>query len=300
MQLYNGRYIQVHKPLTLEHVSSHLEDYRNRESPVTTIGAYALDENSHAKWICFDADREDQWNGLRSLAVNLKRDGVPAYLEPSRRGGHLWLFTPRMSGVQARRFGNQLLSEHELNVELYPKQDRLIEGEGAGSFVRLPLGVHRKKQWVYHFVDVDGNPLAPSITEQIKILATPELVPMDFIDEVVARSPEPQPLSPTPTFEKKPIISGESLSKRLIHRVSVFDFVSQYVSLDQSGIGHCPFHDDEHTSFQVNTQKNYWNCYADKGCGGGNIIHFWSKWREVHGQDPNFIPTITELAQMLL
>ncbi len=299
MQLANGRYIQVHKPLTLGYVASHLEDYRNPELPITTIGAYALDENSQAKWMCFDADEEVQWNGLISLTVNLKSEGVPAYLEPSRRGGHLWLFIPPMPGVQARRFGNQLLSEHGLNVELYPKQDRLVEDEGAGSFVRLPLGIHRKKQWVYHFVDLDGNPLTPSITEQIKLLAAPELVPMDLIEDVLARSPEPHLLSPTPTFEKQPIPSGEVLSKRLIHRVSVFDFVSQYVSLDHRAIGHCPFHDDEHTSFQVNTQKNYWNCYADKGCGGGNIIHFWSKWREVHAQDPAFVPTITELAQML-
>lgn len=170
VQLASGRYIQVHKPLTLEHIYSHLEDYRNPELHITTIGAYALNEKAQAKWICFDADREDQWNGLLSLAVILKSEGVPAYLEPSRRGGHLWLFIPSMPGVEARRFGNQLLSEHKLNLEVYPKQDKLIEGEGAGSFVRLPLGVHRKRQWVYHFIDLDGNPLAPSITELAQML----------------------------------------------------------------------------------------------------------------------------------
>lgn len=184
------------------------------------------------------------------------------------------------------------------DIEIYPKQDSLDNLEGAGSFVRLPLGLHRKDGKVHYFVDAGGNPLAVTITEQVRLLVAPEKVARDFIDGIIARSPEPRQVSPTPAFEKKPVQSSEFLSKRLVARVSAYDFVSQFVSLDSRGVGYCPFHDDEHHSFQVNTSKNYWNCYAE--CGGGNVIHFWSKWREKHGQDPEFIPTITELAGMLL
>jgi DNA primase len=80
--------------------------------------------------------------------------------------------------------------------------------------------------------------------------------------------------------------------------MAVVEFVSQYVELDANGRGHCPFHDDQVQSFQVNLTQNYWHCYA--GCGGGSIIDFWMKWRQTHGQPDDFTATITELAKMLL
>lgn len=293
-----GTYIQVAKPLTLETVSSHLLGHRFKDVSPITLGAYALDEYSQAKWICFDADQPQQWEGLLSLARLLSDQGLHPYLEPSRRGGHLWLFTPVIAGKDARRFGNYLKAEHGVeDVELYPKQDRLLEG--AGSFVRLPLGVHRKDNHRYHFVKLDGStPLAPTIREQIAMLAAPQRVPLEFIEGILAYAPETEAFSPTPTFESLHTASGENLSDRLKSHISVFDFVSQYVPLDRNAKGYCPFHDDKHKSFQVNVRENYWNCYAD--CGGGSIIDFWAKWREVHGQTPTFKDTVTELAQMLL
>jgi hypothetical protein len=83
--------------------------------------------------------------------------------------------------------------------------------------------------------------------------------------------------------------------------ISVFDFVSRYVQLNERGIGFCPFHDDEHMSFGVNTTRNYWSCFA--GCSsviegktikGGSVIHFWQRWREKEGQDGSFEPTLID------
>lgn len=296
-----GKYIQVAKPLTLDLVAAHLENRTTSGRPCPTIGAYALDEYSFAKWLCFDADTEPQWDNLLLMAANLSAEGVTPYLEPSRRGGHLWLFTSPLAAVDARRFGKYLKAEYSLEkIELYPKQDQLAEG--AGSFVRLPLGVHQKDGKRHHFVTVDGiTPLAPTIREQVAMLAQPQRVPAQFIDSILAIAPPAERVSPTPKFAQLKGASGEKLSDRLKSRVSVYDFVSQYVQLDSRGIGFCPFHDDEHHSFQVNIQKNYWNCYAtNSGCGGGSIIHFWQKWRELHGQSPDFKETVTELAQMLL
>lgn len=189
--------------------------------------------------------------------------------------------------------------EHGIEqVEIYPKQGSLEGLEGGGSFVRLPLGLHRKDQRVHHFIEPNGTPLAPTITEQLRVLAVPQLIPQDFINAVISRAPEERITSPSPTFEKVKVTLGEKVSDRLVARVSVLDFVGQFVQLDSRGVGRCPFHDDQHHSFQVNTQKNYWNCYA--GCGGGSLIHFWQKWRETHDQSPTFKETVTELANMLL
>jgi hypothetical protein len=302
VQLSSGSYIQLPQPLTLETIAAHLEDYRCPDRQSVTIGAYALNETGYAKWVCFDADQESRWAQLLSMAQKLQNSGIRGYLEQSRRGGHLWLFTPRISGSIARRFGHQLAQEHNIEqIEIYPKQASLEGLEGAGSFVRLPLGLHRKDMKVHHFINPDGSPLAPAIHEQLILLAAPQLVPHEFINAVLARSPEEKVVVPSPTFEKVKSAPGEKLSDRLVARVTVYDFVSQFVPLDSRGVGHCPFHDDQHRSFQVNIQKNYWNCYATgSGCGGGSLIHFWQKWREAHGQSPDFKETVTELAQMLL
>lgn len=291
MQLEDGRYITVKKYLSLDHITAHLKGF-------ITLGAYALDEESKAKWICLDADTDEQWQGLWSLARQFERQNITPYLEPSRRGGHLWLFIPPISGEDARCFGRQLLAMHDLQgIELYPKQDALKTG--PGSLVRLPLGRHRLTGRRYHFVTPSGEPLAPTVREQIDLLAQPARVPQAFIDEVMLSTPASQTSSPIPPFAQTiGEAPGATLSERLKNSVSVHDFVSRYVELDRQGRGLCPFHDDRRKSFGVNVDGNYWHCWA--GCGGGSLIDFWSRWRAKNGQDPGFVATITELADMLL
>ncbi|GEM_PF-720618 len=312
LQVENGTYTQVREKLTLTHIFKHLTNARLGYKPFT-IGAYALNEQSQAKWVCFDADALHQWAELWRLAWSLQEVGVPTYLEPSRRGGHLWLFTPLLSGTEIRQFSRKLLvmekiaeygDDKKRRIEIYPKQDVL--GEGAGSFVRLPLGVHMKTGQVYHFVDLDGKPIAPSVREQLKVLGQPSRVSSDFIATILAQElelPTPPP-KPSPKFKKRKPRHNEPLSESLKHAISVHDFVSRYVALNEQGRGLCPFHDDHEKSFAVNKQRNYWHCFAGclttDGNKGGSIIDFWMKWRETHGQDGSFTETVKELREMLL
>lgn len=83
-QLPTGKYTRTNHPLSLQHVYDHLYGLANM-----TLGAYALDTASRAKWVCFDADDETTYNGLRHAIFSLAQVGQPAYLERSRRGGHL-------------------------------------------------------------------------------------------------------------------------------------------------------------------------------------------------------------------
>ena len=49
------------------------------------------------------------------------------------------------------------------------------------------------------------------------------------------------------------------------------DIVRAYgVDLDHNGSGRCPFHDDQHASFQV--WADGWRCYAENR--GGDALHF--------------------------
>jgi DNA primase len=85
------------------------------------------------------------------------------------------------------------------------------------------------------------------------------------------------------------------VSEKIKARVTVLEFVSQYVELKPAAsgaIGLCPFHDDHHPSFGVNTEGNYWHCFV--GCGGGSVIDFWMKWQKC-----DFATAVRELAEML-
>ncbi len=289
VQQPDGRYITIHKPLDFNLITQHLLGH-------ITLGVYLLDATSTAKSICLDADTDEAWQMLLTLTRTLQQQNIPVYPELSRRGGHLWLFTEPLNGSFARRFGKQLLAEHHLSdVELYPKQDQLVSG--PGSLVRLPLGIHRLTGRKYHFITPDGEPLAPTFREQITLLASPALVPFGFIMSLLAKT-LPSAEAPKPTPEHKPTSpAGHTLSERIKARISVLDFISQYVQLDAKHTGFCPFHDDQKQSFSVNMEQNYWHCFA--GCSGQTVIDFWMLWRAKHGQDGSFTATIKELREML-
>jgi hypothetical protein len=292
MQQVDGTYLTIHRPLQTHHLQDHL-------AGKLTLGAYALNAASLANWIVFDADDDEKWNGLLRLAETLQLQLLSVYLELSRRGGHLWLFTAALPGMFARRFAKQLLTEHNLEeIEIYPKQDQLIGG--SGSLVRLPFGVHRKSGKVYPFIHRNGQALAPTIRDQVALLSSPARVPLPFVLSVLSRVqslPLAQP-EPITAFHKVETTSGTTLSERLKGTISVLEFVRCYVQLDRNHTGFCPFHDDQHPSFAVNEEYNYWHCFA--GCGGGSIIDFWMKWREKQGHDGSFKATITELRKILL
>jgi hypothetical protein len=143
-------------------VRSHLEGR-------ITIGLYAINpETQRCKWVAIDADYSNALEDLLKLQWELRRDGVEAALEKSRRGGHLWIFAERPLLARecriyihnlARRVrvpirgassepGEKALCE---GIEVFPKQDEIPSNE-FGNALRGPLGVHRgvgKRYWFY-------------------------------------------------------------------------------------------------------------------------------------------------------
>lgn len=279
IQLDDGRYVCIKKPSTAAVMYRHLEG-------TLTLGAYLLDQESMTRQIVLDADDDEQLEQLKRMAWSLDAQDIPAYLETSRRGGHLRLFFPeRISGQKARRFGLKLLKDHHLKMELYPKQEMVKDG--PGSLVRVPFGKHRLTGIRYGFINPDGSELAP-LAKQVELLAHPHTVPLPFI-EANQLEPERKPVYPRPG-------TGETVWERIKTSVTVHEFVSQYVELKPTGngfVGKCPFHDDQKPSFGVNTRDNYWNCFA--GCGGGSIIDFWMTYQGI-----DFKTAVTELEDMLL
>jgi hypothetical protein len=298
----NGSYVTVKKPLKSGMVYSHLTCHWKETKPFT-IGAYALSPDSEAKWLCLDADDDQEWQHIWKLAIDLNKQDVPTYVEQSRRGGHLWFFfhSP-IPGHEARDFGKYLIQSGDLpsSIEIYPKQDQLADG--PGSLVRLPLGIHQKAGKVFHFVGLDGKPLAPRVAQQIELLSQPDRVPQPFVEDVLLRVQEIQQLDELCNLEVAPTNTAlqprETLSEAIKRSITVGELVSRYIELDQQGRGLCPLHDDNVKSFQVNTAKNYWSCYA--GCGGGSVVDFMMKLRERNGEDGSFTATVLAMREMFL
>ena len=281
-QLDDGRYICVHEQLNTGHLFGHLRGK-------ITLGTYLLDQESRARFLVLDVDEEQGWERLGHLARGLADEDIPAYLEKSRRGGHLWLFLGQaVAGRDARAFGQGLLATYQAEgVELFPKQDRIAGG--PGSLIRMPFGVHRLTGRRYGFYAVDGTSLAPTIREQIFALGSPETVPKAAFEAYRASAPA------TSANTELPEAPTGMVSERIKAAVSVLEFVSRHVDLKPTAsgaIGVCPFHDDHRPSFGVNAEGNYWSCFA--GCGGGSVIDFWMRFKGV-----DFTTAVTELAEML-
>jgi hypothetical protein len=296
VQRYDGSYQCIKRPLTLPLLQAHLVGK-------ITLGVYALDDHSLARWLCLDADDESAWQALRRVAADLEVQEVPCYRELSRRGGHLWLFLSPTQGKTTRLFGKGIIGAYQLQeVELYPKQDQL--NTGPGSLVKAPFGVHQKSQMRYPFVDAENRFLAPTVEEHLARLCPPKTVPRAFFERLVQRGEEfeaarRQPTTHGPdTHPSRHLSPDQVVSERLKASISVYEFVSRYVALTPQGRGFCPFHDDQQMSFGVNIHENFWHCFA--GCGGGSIIDFWMKWREQHGEEGSFRATIKDLAHLLL
>jgi hypothetical protein len=254
----DGSYLCIRQPLTGEHLRSHIRGE-------LTLGAYVLNEKGHARYTVFDADTDVEYHRLFSMADRLAVEGVPSYMEESRRGGHLWFFFERaISGEAALQFGQGLSVRFNLEAEIFPK----TVTDNVGSLIRLPFGTHRKSGERYPFVNIDdGLPIAPTVRQQLNILRDADVVRLGDIRRYMDIAPPRERYPSTETGE------------------DVFAYVSQFVELKPTrsgGVGHCPFHDDRHASFSVNRTGNYWHCFA--GCGGGKIEQFKKKWESLAGE----------------
>jgi hypothetical protein len=310
LQLPNGIFFPMHRPLTNTDIFKHLTEFHAGRKPYTIAG-YFLNEKNQGNKLRLDANTPQLWQALLQMAQHLERESIPVYLELSASGGHLWLFTPPLSGTVLRQFGQHLLKEYKIpivdeagkqgKIGLYPKQTAIEVGH-PDSFVALPLGMDAETHQAYPFITADGQPIGSSWQEQIAVLALPKRVTQDYIDKVLSpiSKIDPKsnpPLSPTeahaPAYGQR-----EFLSERLKREFPVYEFVQHYVALDHNARGFCPFHHDQKQSFQVNRRDNYWHCHA--GCKGNTIIDFWMLWRTKSGQDGSFKKTILDLRDMLL
>src|SRR5258706_2791659 len=92
-----------------------------------TLGIYLLNKDSHVRFIVLDHDGENGWDYLSESGNKLAEFGIPAYLEKSRRCGHMWFFFAKPTrGELARKFAQGIIQTNNFECfEISHKQHEL-------------------------------------------------------------------------------------------------------------------------------------------------------------------------------
>lgn len=282
-QRNDGGYWRVGRSLTMTDLANHLDRQ-------WTLGSYVMNEKGRCRFAVFDADSENGLPELRHLQAILARQGIPAYLERSRRGGHLWVFF--VEPVPASQVRAWLLPWCPAGVEFYPKQ---AEGAGYGSLIRLPLGVHLRSGKRYPFVEWRERgpvPVARSAPATLDWLATIKRAQVPDLQPARPRAPRTQETSFSnsrhTTMLTFPLTIREWCANQDPYRV-----IGAYVDLNSQGIGSCPFSwhhthgRDAHASFKVytpGTPGGYcWYCYTWQQ--GGSVFDFLRYWHNLEPRE---------------
>jgi TOTE conflict system, Archaeo-Eukaryotic Primase domain len=165
-----------------------------------TVNLYAINPQTQCcKWVAIDADydTEQAKRDLAKLRKELLFDNVFAVQEYSRRGGHLWILCEEpLPAKQCRLFiynlalrlgvpikGSRFADE---GIEIFPKQDFLEPG-ALGNGIRAPLGIHRKNDTRYWFVDI--GPL--TLESQINALSQLPKLTAEQLNGLTYKMPPP-------------------------------------------------------------------------------------------------------------
>ena len=284
LQQPTGRYRRIGAPVTAAVLRRHV-------AGTLTMGTYVIDEAGRCRFAVYDADTPDGLALLAEVQGRLAADGIPSHLEGSRRGGHLWvLFSQRLAAGVVRRW---LLPYCPPGVEFYPKQATV--GQGYGSLIRVPLGVHRLSGRRYPFVWwVTGAPVLVAHSTSALLswcCSLEQAAPPDehtLISPPSAMSATPPQASITKNVSTAPRSGYPSIAAWCAAQ-DPFSLIGRYVRLDPRGLGHCPFGEhhrdgvDQHPSFRVYVPTVpggcCWYCYT--WGQGGNVFNFLARYHRL-------------------
>jgi hypothetical protein len=279
VQLPDGRYRRQGTDFTYETLFWHLEGRH-------TLGTYLINELNQCGFAVFDSDAPTGLYDLATVQINLRTNGIPAYLEQSRRGAHLWVFLSEpISPVLLRAW---LLPFCPVGVEFYPKQEA-ASWEHPGSLIRLPLGVHLRVFERYPFVTlIDDQPfsLFSSVVDALGWFSTVERAPVPSLPTLSnQRDGGRQPTQRNISFKKTQpttTVGVPGTVREWCLNQDPLTVIGRYVRLDNNGVGCCPFgwhHDDGvdmHPSFVAYRPTApdicCWYCHVWRS--GGSLFDF--------------------------
>jgi hypothetical protein len=132
------------------------------------ISGYMISPDSFTHSLAIDFDTPDGLEQGFAVAAAMGAAGLPAYVETSRRGSHLWLtLDGQVSAKVARRalrafLATALADPEDVHIEIRPGSDTIAPG-GLGHALRLPFMPHPKTGVTPQFMDASGTVMGPTI-----------------------------------------------------------------------------------------------------------------------------------------
>lgn len=232
----------VREPLTPEVVLAGLQ----RSGPAISGFLITPDSTSHVAAIDYDTDI-----GLvqaTELAGVMANDGIPAYVETSRRGGHLWCILDRAVPAVALRAALRGLLQaagqpDDPHIELRPGSDTIKE-DGLGHALRMPWMPHPLTRQAGVVYDAEGTRLGPTIADGLLDI---EWASADRFLAWGERWVRPQ-VTHIPTHHRAPyedFPDDDSLASDLLRELWGVPNATPGRSV------RCPAHDDKHASLSI-------------------------------------------------
>lgn len=168
----------VREPLTPEIALAGI----TKTGPAISGFMIAPDSVTHSLAIDFDTD-----DGLAqgfAVARAMGLAGLPAYVETSRRGSHLWCILNRVVDAKVARralrafLATAMLDPEDVHIEIRPGSDTVdarwhehvrdaVVGQGLGHALRLPFMPHPKTGVSPTFHDATGKVMGPTLAQII-------------------------------------------------------------------------------------------------------------------------------------
>jgi hypothetical protein len=129
-----------------------------------SISGYMIAPGSVSHVAAIDFDTDNGFEQALQLSRFMELEGLPSYIETSRRGAHLWCVLDKvLPAVAIRAAMRGLLQGAELpdddpHIEIRPGSDTLTEG-GLGHALRLPLMPHPKTGRQGKLLYASGEPM---------------------------------------------------------------------------------------------------------------------------------------------
>jgi hypothetical protein len=239
-------WIAVREPLTPEVI---ITAFRTKR-PVSGYVSSAPDADGRitSHLACLDVDIEPGGLLLADrIGRAMRRTGIPAYIEGSRRGAHLWVVLDRSLPCPIIRRGLKALiaaADVELHpkIELRPGQDKLSGPDGLGNALRLPLMPHQTTGVAGELMEPGGRVFARKIAEAC------------FVDWANAAILEEWAQRWTPEIDPREIPHSYRRPRAHDDRddASVVELLAGLgVRAVPGRAAKCPFHDDTHPSLSI-------------------------------------------------
>lgn len=245
-----GQWIARREPLTAQVV---IDAFRSGR-PVGGYVAGVPDAEGHytTHLACLDVDLDDGFAVAIRIAKAMKRTGIPAYLEGSRRGAHLWCLLDRaLPGPVVRRALLSLIGaagvEPDPKIELRPAQDHLSGADGLGYALRMPLMPHQRTGVRGELMDPAGRLVATRMHEAVMNLDWADAA---IVEEWAERWVDPKPALPVRDPSERPDKSIE----RFNDAVGVCEVLTVDWGADRAIPGRairCVAHDDHNPSLSI-------------------------------------------------